>query len=82
MTDLIPDVPGRKGSDHYAPKMYGPDPKLGEPLTDVFVLRPEKDPVALEALIRYAELTGNVYLHDDLWKWIERIRAAVGEDTT
>ena len=47
----------------------------GPPLTDVFVLRPEKDPVALEALIRYAELTGNVYLHDDLWRWIERIRA-------
>jgi hypothetical protein len=48
----------------------------GAPLTDVFVLRPEKDPVALEALIRYAELTGNVFLHDDLWRWIERIKDA------
>ncbi len=47
---------------------------FGSQLTDVFVLRPEKDPVALEALIRYAELTGNVYLHNDLWKWIERIK--------
>ena len=50
----------------------------GTLLTDVFVLRPERDPVALEALIRYAELTGNVYLHDDLWKWIEQIR--LGDD--
>lgn len=47
---------------------------LGRPLTDVFVLSPEKDPTALAALIHYAALTPNVELAADLQTWIELIQ--------
>ena len=46
---------------------------LGLPLTDVFVLRPEKDATALAALMHYANLTPNEALADDLHDWIRRI---------
>jgi len=42
-------------------------------LTDVFVLRPEKDPAALAALGKYAETTNNKKLAYDLYDWIDEI---------
>jgi len=47
---------------------------ISPPLTDVFVLCPEKDPTALAALIHYAELTPNVRLAESLREWIQRIQ--------
>lgn len=45
-----------------------------------FVLRPEKDAAALEALHTYALQTDNEALADDLFAWMESIRvdAALG----
>ena len=51
----------------------------GPPLTDVFVLRPEKDPAALKALFAYAAETSNLELSSDLLAWCQRIVAR--EDT-
>ncbi|MGN7760476.1 hypothetical protein [Paenibacillus sp. 22594] len=38
-----------------------------------FVLRPERDPAARVALLRYAEATNNMELSADIWKWIQSI---------
>ncbi len=48
--------------------------RTGPPLTDVFVLRPEKDSAALEVLGLYARLTSNLELAADLRAWIRRIK--------
>ena len=48
--------------------------RTGPPLTDVFVLRPEKDAAALGALARYASLTLNQGLASDLRAWIQCIQ--------
>lgn len=44
--------------------------KDGEPVEDCFVLEPENDSAAREALIRYAEETDNEELAEDLREWV------------
>ncbi len=44
-------------------------PVTREPVTDCFVLRPDRDPAALEALIAYALATPNDALALDLFAW-------------
>jgi hypothetical protein len=47
--------------------------KDGQEITDCFVLEPETDPEAREALIRYAEVTNDDELAGDLRDWIANI---------
>ena len=47
----------------------------GYHVVDCFVLRPERDPVALKALKHYAANTPDTDLFADLKAWIERIEA-------
>lgn len=48
----------------------------GEPLSGFhFVLSPEEDPAAFEALITYANKTTNARLQEDLVEWILDIKA-------
>jgi hypothetical protein len=42
----------------------------GSPVYDCFVLRPDKDPAALEALKVYASVTNNKTLAKDIYRWI------------
>lgn len=44
--------------------------KDGEPVEGCFVLEPEDDSAAREALIRYAEETDNAELAEDLREWV------------
>jgi len=44
--------------------------KDGEPVEGCFVLEPEDDSAAREALIRYAEETDNEELAEDLREWV------------
>lgn len=44
--------------------------KNGEPVVDCFVLEPENDSAAREALIRYAEETDDEELAEDLREWV------------
>ena len=44
----------------------------GEKLENCFVLRPEKDPAAVEALRAYARATGNQTLAEDIYNWVGR----------
>lgn len=44
--------------------------KDGEPVEDCFVLEPEDDSAAREALIRYAEETDDEALAEDLREWV------------
>ena len=46
----------------------------GQRIEGFFVLRPNRDPTALAALIHYAALTPNKQLAADLEEWIERIQ--------
>lgn len=45
----------------------------GTTVNNCFVLRPELDPAALEALKAYAQATPNKMLADDLYAWISEI---------
>ena len=45
----------------------------GEPVGDCFVLRPTKDPAALQALIAYAIFTENKDLAQDISDWVREI---------
>lgn len=47
--------------------------KDGETVEDCFVLEPEDDSAAREALIRYAEETDNEDLAEDLREWVTGI---------
>lgn len=47
--------------------------KDGEPVEDCFVLEPEDDSAAREALIRYAEETDNEQLAEELREWVTDI---------
>jgi len=47
--------------------------KDGEPVRDCFVLEPELDSAAREALIRYAEATDDDQLAEDLREWVIEI---------
>lgn len=47
--------------------------ETGEELVGCFVLRPDKDSAAVEALKTYAKRTENKMLAIDISKWIERI---------
>lgn len=38
-----------------------------------FILRPDRDPIAIAALQRYAELTDNELLADDITGWLETL---------
>ena len=42
----------------------------GERIENCFVLRPDKDPAAVEALRAYAEATDNKTLADDIYNWV------------
>lgn len=48
----------------------------GESVTDCFVLRPDRDPVALELLRTYSKLTPDEDLADHLEEWIGEIEDA------
>lgn len=51
------------------------DNRTGEVVrTPVFVLRPDKDPVAWDALLAYSSFTSNDELRKDLIKWITSIK--------
>ena len=56
------------------------DAETGEPVTGAFVLLPETDPIAQEALDCYAEATGNLTLQADLYEWLDDIREAQGKE--
>lgn len=45
--------------------------KDGEPVEDCFVLEPERESAAREALIRYAKATDDEELAEDLREWVE-----------
>lgn len=55
------------------------DAETGEPIGGAFVLLPETDPIAEEALDCYAEATGNLTLQEDLYRWLDDIRERRGE---
>ena len=55
------------------------DGEDNEPLTDVFVLRPEKDPVALVAIRAYANTTDNAELARGLFEWANDIQFRSGD---
>lgn len=40
---------------------------------DCFVLRPDRDPAAVSALLRYADATRNESLAVDIWDWMQKI---------
>ncbi len=42
----------------------------GEQIFNCFVLRPDKDPAAVEAIRTYAAATGNANLASDLLRWV------------
>lgn len=42
----------------------------GEQVSNCFVLRPDKDPAAVEALRAYANATSNETLADDIYNWV------------
>ena len=44
------------------------------PVEGHFVLRPDRDPSALAALMHYAQLTPNATLAADLEAWIKRLQ--------
>ena len=51
------------------------DGSLSEPITDVFVLRPDRDPDARAALRLYAQLTDRIQLSNDLDLWLDGMDA-------
>jgi hypothetical protein len=56
--------------------------KDGEPQDGCFVLKPESDPAALEALKEYATETDDHFLGAELCYWIADIqRAKAGDDS-
>ncbi len=55
----------------------------GKFVTDCFVLRPENDQIAREAIAHYATRTPNRTLASHLWEWLyrlERIGIVEGDD--
>jgi hypothetical protein len=52
----------------YDEKKAGTD----EVVSDCFVLRPDRDPAAVAALVMYASVTENTNLSKDIFKWLER----------
>lgn len=44
-----------------------------EVVSDCFVLRPDRDPAAIDALIAYAEATENDALAKDISEWVARV---------
>jgi hypothetical protein len=46
--------------------------KNGEPVDSAFVLEPESDPAAREAILAYAEAVEDEALSEDLLLWINR----------
>lgn len=51
----------------------------GEQIVNCFVLRPEKDPAAVEALRAYANNTDNKTLAEDIYNWIGKDASVEGE---
>ncbi|MGG4267403.1 hypothetical protein [Peribacillus simplex] len=47
--------------------------ETGEEVTGVFILKPETDPIAIAALQKYAELTTNKELENNLLVWFETL---------
>lgn len=50
----------------------------GAPVEDCFVLEPERDPLAQDVLLVYADLTEDEQLSQDLMDWVAEIRG--GDD--
>lgn len=73
-TYVIPAVSGDRG-------LYGKYEvrRDGEPVEDCFVLEPESDDAALQALRTYAQVTDDDELRDDLWQWIHEIDSGRAE---
>lgn len=59
---------------YYVAKLEG-EGQVEACLTDVFVLRPSRDPAALRALQKYVHCTRNRVLARDLQDWIDAIKA-------
>lgn len=53
----------------------------GEDVPDCFVLRPTKDPAAVEALRAYAMATDNKTLADDIYCWVGSLPEPPKEET-
>lgn len=53
--------------------------ETGEELKSFFVLKPDTDPVAIAALQRYAELTPDKELENDLYKWVGKALFKIGD---
>lgn len=51
--------------------------KNGEPVTDCFVLRPDRDQAARIALLAYAAATDDLSLRSDLLEWVQAIQDAL-----
>jgi len=51
----------------------------GKPLEGMFVLRPETDEAAREAILAYADATDNEELAEDLRLWINRYLITGGD---
>ncbi|AKG36111.1 hypothetical protein [Paenibacillus durus] len=47
-----------------------------------FVLRPDRDPAAVAALLRYADATSNADLSADIWQWMQSIAPAAVDGTS
>lgn len=50
----------------------------GELVNNCFVLRPDKDPAAIDALVEYARSTDNVELKRDIVAWLKQVTGREG----
>lgn len=51
----------------------------GEKVDNCFVLRPDKDPAAVEAIRAYARATDNETLAEDIYNWVGKGELSKGE---
>lgn len=58
----------------YSVAKWNSELKIYEHVDDCFVLRPDRDPAAREALLTYASVTPNPQLAHDLAMWLARIQ--------
>lgn len=55
------------------PKFEVKSTNTGEIVGDCFVLRPDRDPAAIEAILAYAQATENKQLQEDLIEWVHSL---------
>ena len=76
---LIDEVTGGKGIGLYG-KYHVEKFATGETVKDCFVLTPSKDKASLEALKRYAEVTDNALLAEEIMEWVEEVELRTDYD--